>query len=348
MFKPIATGVSACAVILSTAGWVQHMADAQEQPPLVPSQCPGEPAWTRGFNFYERIALSPNQYRAAVVSSDIADVYAGVGFEAEQASFKLRQDDRVSILGEAWDSGCNQWMQVQTDQGVFWMHGNTLADAPEDLGDQRVQEVCPEVTWAGNHLIAELIALAPEQYKTAEITGDGINVRDRPSRASNSPFTLNQAAQVVVMGETFDENCDQWMQVTTDREPGIFWIHGNYVAVQKQVDTGPIDNVNIYLEPDLPLEQTLITNVCPNASWTTGFYFYELIALAPAQHHVKQIVADDVHLRAGVGLDAPTVNRLNRGTPVVVTGEAWDSGCNQWMQVQVDGERNWVSGVYVE
>jgi hypothetical protein len=31
-----------------------------------------------------------------------------------------------------------------------------------------------------------------------------------------------------------------------------------------------------------------------------------------------------------------------------VTGEAWDSACNQWMQVQVEGDRNWVSGKHIQ
>lgn len=346
MFKPLVTGVTACAVILTAAGLAQRLADAQESAPLVPSDCPGQPVWTVGFGFYERIALGPAQYRTAVVNSQRADVHTGVGFESEKASFTLQKGDRVEIVGEAWDRGCHQWMEVQTDQGMFWMYGNTLADAPQAEGSEGVQQVCPEVTWVGDHLIGELIPLAPDQYKAAVVTGNGVNVRDRPGRDANAPFTLNQGSPVVVMGETFDNNCDQWMQVTTDRQSGTFWIHGSYVAVQEeQVGIGPTDPIE---NLDVASGQPLITAICPNAPWTEGFRVYELIALATDQYHTKRVTANDVRLRAGVGFDASTVKRLDQGAPVLVTGEAWDSGCNQWMQVQTGGDRLWVSGNYLQ
>lgn len=352
MFKPLMTGVTACAVILTAAGLAQRLADAQEPAPLEPSQCPGQPAWTVGFGFYERIELSPGQYRTAMVNGQRADVYTGAGFESEKAGFVLQKGDRVEIVGEAWDRGCHQWMEVQTDRGMFWMHGNTLADAPQSVGSEGVQQVCPEVTWAGDHLIGELISLAPGQYKAAVVTGNGVNVRDRPGRDANAPFTLNQGSTVMVMGETFDNNCDQWMQVTTDRQSGIFWIHGSYIAVQEEPGgIGPVDTVE-GTDPvgriDSPSGQPLITAVCPNAPWTEGFRFYELIALAADQHHTKRVTANDVRLRAGVGFDAPAVKQLDQGAPVVVIGEAWDRGCNQWMQVQTGGDRLWVSGNYIQ
>jgi hypothetical protein len=42
MFKPIVTGVSASAAILTAAGLAQHLADAQE-PPIAPINCPSQP-----------------------------------------------------------------------------------------------------------------------------------------------------------------------------------------------------------------------------------------------------------------------------------------------------------------
>ena len=255
-------------------------------------------------------------------------------------AFTLNRGTAVTIAGEAWDSGCNQWMQVRTERGTFWMNGNTLAntDVVTDRGEAGVAVVCQGVDWVGTALIGELIPLAPDQYKTATVTGNGVNVRDRPGKDANAPFTFNQGAPVEIMGETFDGNCDQWMQVTTDREPGIFWIHGDFLQNQPIGDDLP---------PALPA-QALITMTCNNAAWTEGFQFYELIALAESQYKPATVTENNVRLRSGVGFDAPEVRRLSQGTPVIITGEAWDTGCNQWMQVQVDGRRSWISGNYIQ
>ncbi|HSM81524.1 MAG TPA: SH3 domain-containing protein, partial [Nodosilinea sp.] len=263
-----------------------------------------------------------------------------------------------------WDRGCNQWMQVQTDRGRFWMHGDTLVNNPlvndpsglSDLallssgtGNVGVAEVCTGITWAGEALIDELIPLAPTQYKRAVVTSDGVNVRERHGLDSKAPFTLNRGAQVEIMGETFDSNCEQWVQVTTDRELGIFWINGKFLAEPAATATGPGDDDPVpIVELNTPPEQTLITAVCPDAPWTTGFYFFELIALAEEDYRPSKVMGDDVRLRSGVGFDAAEVGRLSKGTPLIVTGEAWDSGCNQWMQVQVNGSRSWVSGKLIE
>lgn len=239
MFKPIVTGVSASAPILATAGLAQHLADAQE-PPIAPINCPSQPTWTAGFTFYERILLSNSQFKTATVNADIAKVRQGTGMESPTA-FTLNRGATVTIIGEAWDRGCNQWMEISTAEGSRWIHGDLLA------------------------------------------------IQD------------------------------------------------------SLVNVGPVGPDEV-----APPEQTLITDKCPQAVWTEGFRFYELIALAESQYRPSVVTRNGVYLRAGVGFEAPEVETLGKGTPVIVTGEAWDSGCNQWMQVQVDGKRRWVSGDFIQ
>jgi uncharacterized protein YraI len=241
MFKPILTGVSACAAILTTAGLAQHLADAQ-QPPVAPINCPSKPTWAAGFTFYERIPLGEGQFKTATVNADLANVRQGVGLESPKV-FTLNRGATVTITGEAWDRGCNQWMEVSTDEGTRWIHGDLL------------------------------------------------------------------------------------------------------LLQDSQFNVGPIDPLEEPLAaPALPF----ITTQCLNAGWTEGFRFYELIALAEGQYRPSVVTGNGVRLRAGVGFDAPEVQTLSKGTPIIVTGEAWDSGCNQWMQVQVNGGRHWVSGRHIQ
>lgn len=239
MFKPIVTGVSASAAILTAAGLAQHLADAQE-PPIAPINCPSQPTWTAGFTFYERILLADGQFKTATVNADAAKVHQGAGL-ASPTAFTLNRGATVTVIGEAWDRGCNQWMEITTAEGNRWIHGNLLA------------------------------------------------IQDNP------------------------------------------------------INVGPVDPVEVALP-----EQPLITSQCPQAVWTEGFRFYELIALAERQYRPSVVTGNGVYLRAGVGFEAPEVAALDQGTPVIVTGEAWDSGCHQWMQVQVDGKRHWVSGDLIQ
>ncbi|HSM81783.1 MAG TPA: SH3 domain-containing protein [Nodosilinea sp.] len=242
MSKPIVTGVTACAAILTAAGLAQHLASAQVQPPLVPSQCPGQPSWTAGFAFHERIPLGDGQSKTATVNADFANVRQGAGMDSPVA-FTLNRGASVTIAGEAWDRGCNQWIEITTEEGSRWIHGDLL---------------------------------------------------------------LLQETQIAV---------------------------------------GPIDPL---AEPIAPIAQPLITSQCPNASWMQGFRFYELMALTEGDYRPSVVLGNNVRLRSGVGFDAPELQQLSKGTPLIVTGEAWDSGCNQWMQVQVNGSRSWVSGKLIE
>jgi len=124
MFKPIVTGVSASAAILTAAGLAQHLADAQE-PPIAPINCPSQPTWTAGFTFYERILLADGQFKTATVNADAAKVHQGAGL-ASPTAFTLNRGATVTVIGEAWDSGCHQWMQVQVDGKRQWVSGDLI------------------------------------------------------------------------------------------------------------------------------------------------------------------------------------------------------------------------------
>jgi SH3-like domain-containing protein len=265
MLKPALAGVAACAALLAAAAWSQRQAQAQiaqaqiTQAPIVqvPSQCPGQPDWTVGFQF------------------------------------------------------------------------------------------------------DELIPLGKSQYKAALINGDRVNVRPRHGTADNIPtFTLSAGDPVTVTGETWTAQCEQWMRVNTDRGSN-YWIRGDYIALQEPAAIGgpkELPETPPGAEPEfsLPPEQVLITSQCPEATWTEGFRFYELIELARWQYRPSSVVASEVNLRDGVGFEAAIVQQLPQGTPLVVTGEAWDGGCNQWMRVRIEapglaGDRHyWVSGRYIQ
>jgi len=86
------------------------------------------------------------------------------------------------------------------------------------------------------------------------------------------------------------------MEITTAE--GSRWIHGNLLAIQDNlINVGPVDPVEVALP-----EQPLITSQCPQAVWTEGFRFYELIALAERQYRPSVVTGNGVYLRAGIQL----------------------------------------------
>ena len=120
MVKSIFGGITVCAAVLLSTG-VAHATN-----PPVTEVCP-EATWADGYRLWELMALPEDQYKRAEVIGDPSNVRRGAGFESEVA-FTLGAGSQVTITGETWDGGCNQWMQVQIGVGdeIYWMHGNLL------------------------------------------------------------------------------------------------------------------------------------------------------------------------------------------------------------------------------
>jgi hypothetical protein len=79
----------------------------------------------------------------------------------------------------------------------------------------------------------------------------------------------------------------------------------------------------------------LITEICPDVTWADGFRIGELVPLAPHQYHAA-VTITTTPLRAGYGFEGEVITDLTVGTEVLVRGEVWDMGCNQWMVVSQD------------
>ncbi|WP_346294106.1 hypothetical protein [Sphaerothrix gracilis] len=79
----------------------------------------------------------------------------------------------------------------------------------------------------------------------------------------------------------------------------------------------------------------LITEICPDVTWADGFRIGELVPLAPHQYHAA-VTITTTPLRAGYGFESEIITDLTVGTKVMVRGEVWDMGCNQWMVVSED------------
>ncbi|MEM9809423.1 MAG: SH3 domain-containing protein, partial [Cyanobacteria bacterium P01_D01_bin.56] len=88
------------------------------------AQCP-QATWTNGYRIGELISLHSSQYKPAVVSRDLSRVRAGAGFSS-RIIFTMNPGEQVTVTGEAWDIGCNQWMQVIVGEGSYWIHADNL------------------------------------------------------------------------------------------------------------------------------------------------------------------------------------------------------------------------------
>lgn len=116
MVKYLAVGAMVTAATLIPTGLTWWLARAQSRP-AVPVQCPQPPVWMQEFGFQELMQLSPQQYRQARVNVSRGNLRDRAGFESNVA-FTLPRDATVTVIGEAWDQGCHQWMRVRTDRGV--------------------------------------------------------------------------------------------------------------------------------------------------------------------------------------------------------------------------------------
>jgi uncharacterized protein YgiM (DUF1202 family) len=338
MVKYFVMGAAVGAATLLPAGFAWWLAQAQAQP-VVPVQCPQNPEWMQGFGFQELMELRPDQYRYAWVSASEGNVRRGAGYESAVA-FTLPKNTQVTVIGEAWDSGCNPWMQVSTSQGDLWMHGSILTYnegggpiEPKPPPEERwVIDVCPKADWMRDFRLFELNALASWQYRPAQVNvRNGANIRDGVGFDSDIIAALPNNTIVTVIGEAWDSDCNQWMRVETGT--GLYWMSGNTLDYNVNQSVGTNDD-----SPSLVLDQ------CPKAVWTEGYRINELIPLAEQQYHTAFASEDATPLRSNNGFDSNVIANANNGEPMVIVGEAWDNGCNQWMQVAWNNQRLWVYG----
>ena len=129
MLKTIDLGIACLALIPVGAAQVSPAALqlpvelAQSTAPLVADHCP-HVTWADGFRIGEMVPLAPTQYHPAAVIS-LTPLRSGYGFEGAVIT-DLAVGTRVTVTGEVWDMGCNQWMAVPGDQQPAFIHGNAL------------------------------------------------------------------------------------------------------------------------------------------------------------------------------------------------------------------------------
>ncbi len=93
-----------------------------------------------------------------------------------------------------------------------------------------VTQQCPQATWMAGYQIWELMPLAPNQYKTATVTGSAVNVRQGAGFDSVVVFTLPFDYQVTITGESWDLACNQWMRIRIGTQD--YWMHGDYLRLR--------------------------------------------------------------------------------------------------------------------
>ncbi|WP_017302140.1 hypothetical protein [Nodosilinea nodulosa] len=96
---------------------------AQSTAPLVADLCP-QVTWADGFRIGEMVPLDPAQSHPAAVIT-VTPLRSSYGFEGAVIT-DLAVGTRVTVTGEVWDMGCNQWMAVPGDQQSAFIHGNAL------------------------------------------------------------------------------------------------------------------------------------------------------------------------------------------------------------------------------
>lgn len=359
MMKKLLAGLTLTTVAAFPLAIPHLLASAQDSV-FVTTQCP-QATWMTDYFINEFMPLSPTQVKKADVFSNTVDVRTGAGF-ASRIAFTLDQGEQVDILGEAWDRGCNQWMKVSIARttGEYWIHGDLLKIRPTGRifapSSPRVLEQCPQASWMRGVLIGEKAPLARADYRAARVSGNGVNVRRGADLEAEVEATANLNTPVLVSGEAWDGGCNQWMEVEIEGRSGR-WIHGQYIEYVSTLDRNSASNNRVSASPNTlgegigegpPTEsfrpRTPVISLCPQASWTAGYHIHELIPLAARQYRSAITAGDRVQVRRGAGFAFDSVTMLERGEPVIVTGEAWDQDCNQWMQVQARGRRNWIHG----
>ena len=129
MLKLIDLGITYLALMpveaaqISSAALQLPVELAQSTAPLVAEICP-QVTWADGFRIGEMVPLNPAQYHPAAVIA-VTPLRAGYGFEGVVIT-DLAVGTQVTVTGEVWDIGCNQWMAVPGDQQPAFIHGNAL------------------------------------------------------------------------------------------------------------------------------------------------------------------------------------------------------------------------------
>ena len=124
MLKITTLGLGVWLAIASISTSMTPIAAAKVPPaPWVTDICPGM-WWTEGFRIGETVPLDPHQYHQAVVTTE-TPLRAGYGFEGPVIT-RLTAGAQVTVMGEVWDMGCNQWMVIPSDGGAAYIHGNAL------------------------------------------------------------------------------------------------------------------------------------------------------------------------------------------------------------------------------
>jgi hypothetical protein len=204
-----------------------------------------------------------------------------------------------------------------------------------------VVNLCPQQPeWAQGVPFYEYLSHGDSQ-KSAWIVSEYAVVKDGPGMSKGELGRLPQNTKVLVTGEAWDNGCNRWMKV--EDEYGSAWIHGSDLAYAPSNTIGPVDELP---PPEPKSEEPFIQDVCPNAQdadWTEGYTLYETIPHSSATS--KQIISNDgANLRSGSGMSHEVLKAFPRGTTVTISGEKWDRGCKQWMQVEVDGMSGWMDG----
>jgi hypothetical protein len=115
--------LSVSTALVSTAVGPTSLAAAQASAPWVTDLCP-KATWAKDFRIGEMIPLAVSQYRPAIVTTATA-LRSSYGFDGPVIT-NLKAGTRVTIVGEVWDIGCNQWMVVSGDGKPSFVHGNAL------------------------------------------------------------------------------------------------------------------------------------------------------------------------------------------------------------------------------
>lgn len=126
MLKATHFGLAAC-LITGPLAIAQLSSEPQGASPLVTDFCP-QATWTQGYRIGEIVPLNPQQYRSATVIA-VTPLRSSYGFEGDVIT-NLPVGTQVTIMGEVWDVGCNQWMAVFGDQQISFIHGNALQNLP--------------------------------------------------------------------------------------------------------------------------------------------------------------------------------------------------------------------------
>jgi uncharacterized protein YgiM (DUF1202 family) len=116
MMQFILTGITLCATTLLVA-------DGAKATPVV-NLCP-QATWTVGYDIGEFIPLAQSQYKTGLVTRGPSHVRSGAGFESA-VLLTLDPGSQVTIIGEAWDGGCNHWLRIMVESELYWMHGSQL------------------------------------------------------------------------------------------------------------------------------------------------------------------------------------------------------------------------------